>query len=390
MNAIALPRLLGVYLTASLAFMGLRSTLCGAEVAGVSRTEIVIGQCAVFTGPAQRLGVGMNRGLTAAFEEANGRGGVNGRRIRLVAEDDGYEPEKSVDCTLRMIKKVNVFALAGYVGTPTTAVVVPIAEELKIPLIGSFTGALFLRQPVLRYVLNIRASYDDETEALVSYLTQASPNKKIAVFYQNDSFGLAGLNGVISALSRRGLSLAGKGSFKRNTVAVKSGLARVMAAAPDAVIVVAPYKPTAAFVLEARAAGLTAQLAAISFTGIDSLIGELGAAASSGIVVSQVVPSPTDTSTALARDYQAALKAAHPDAAPSYVSFEGYIVGRVLIAALELAGRDPTTETLVDAFDGMSKLDLGGMSMSFSKSNHQGADVVFLTTVKDGYVQPIR
>ena len=356
---------------------------------GVTDSEILIGQCAALTGPVQGMGQGMNEGLRAAFAERNRAGGVRGRRIRLMAEDDGYEPEACVDCTLRMIEQNHVFALAGFVGTPTAKVAIPIAQELKVPFVGALTGASLLRSPVQRYVLNVRASYNDETEALVSYLTRRSPQARIAVFYQNDSFGLAGVNGVVDALSRRGLKLAAKGSFERNTLAVRSGLARVMEVSPDAVIIIAPYRPTGAFLRDARDAGLTAQFAAISFTGVDNLIEESGALAS-GLIVSQVVPSPSDPSLALARDYQSALRSALPEATPSYASFEGYVSGRVLIAAIERVGKDLDAGTLVDAFDAMTNLDLGGMSFSFSPSNHQGSGLVFLTIVKDGHAQPIR
>lgn len=355
---------------------------------GVKDGEILIGQCAALTGPAQGLGTGMNAGLKAAFDEANAKGGVHGRQIRLLADDDGYDPDKCVDCTGRMIEDKGVFALAGYVGTPTGKVAAPMAQEEKIPLVGLFTGAMLLRDPVQRYVINIRASYDDETEALVEHLTKNRVFQKIAVFYQNDSFGFSGLSGVEKALTRRKLALAGKGSFERNTLDVKGGLAAVMAGAPDAVVIVAPYEPSAAFVRAAREAGLKAQLATISFVGTESLIAELGAA-SEGMMISQVVPSPTDPTLTLSRDYRSALQKSAPTASPTYVSFEGYVAGRVLVAALDQAGKDLSREKLIDTFHGMSKLELGGMVFSFSPSNHQGSNAVYITTVNDGKAQPV-
>jgi branched-chain amino acid transport system substrate-binding protein len=355
---------------------------------GIKDDEILIGQCAALTGSAQGLGTGMKIGLQAAFDEANAKGGIHGRQIRLLAEDDGYDPDKCVDCTGRMIEDKGVFALAGYVGTPTGKVAAPMVQEDKIPLVGLFTGAMLLRDPVQRYVINIRASYDDETEALVAYLTKNRAPQKIAVFYQNDSFGFSGLSGVEKALTRRKLALVGKGSFERGTLDVKGGLAAVMAGAPDAVVIVAPYEPTAAFVRAAREAGLKAQLATISFVGTESLIAQLGAA-SEGTIISQVVPSPTDGTLALSRDYRSALQKSAPLASPTYVSFEGYVGGRVLIAALDQAGKDLSREKLIDTFHGMSKLELGGMVFSFSPSNHQGSNAVYITTVKDGKAQPI-
>lgn len=355
---------------------------------GIKDNEILIGQCAALTGPAQGLGTGMNSGLKAAFDEANAKGGIHGRQIRFVADDDGYEPDKCVDCTGKMIEDKGVFALAGYVGTPTGKVAAPMVQEDKIPLVGLFSGAMLLRDPVQRYVINIRASYDDETEALVEHLTKNRAFQKIAVFYQNDSFGFSGLSGVEKALARRKLALVAKGSFERNTLDVKGGLATVMAAAPDAVVIVGPYEPTAVFVRSAREAGLRAQFATISFVGTESLIAELGAA-SEGMLISQVVPSPTDATLTLSRDYRSALEKSAPTASPTYVSFEGYVGGRVLVAALDLAGKDLSRERLIDTFHGMSKLDLGGMVFSFSPSNHQGSNAVYVTTVRDGKAQPI-
>jgi ABC-type branched-subunit amino acid transport system substrate-binding protein len=376
-----------VAVAALISALGILPAPVAAADAGIKDGEILIGQCAALTGPAQGLGAGMNAGLKAAFDEANSKGGIYGRLIHLLADDDGYDPDKCVDCTARMIEDKGVFALAGYVGTPTGKVAAPMAQEDKIPLVGLFTGAMLLRDPVQRYVINIRASYDDETEALVEHLTRNRAFQKIAVFYQNDSFGFSGLSGVEKALTRRKLAVVGKGSFERNTLDVKGGLAAVMAGAPDAVVIVAPYEPTAAFVRAARQAGLKAQLATISFVGTESLIAQLGAA-SEGMIISQVVPSPTDATLTLSRDYRSALQKSAPTASPTYVSFEGYVGGRVLVAALDQGGKDPSREKLIDAFDGMSKLDLGGMVFSFSPSNHQGSNAVYITTVKDGKAQP--
>jgi ABC-type branched-subunit amino acid transport system substrate-binding protein len=365
---------------------GMLARPAAAAEPGIKDQEILIGQCAALTGPAAGLGTGMHDGLKAAFDEANAKGGIHGRQIRFLSDDDGYEPEKCVDCTAKMIDEKGVFALAGYVGTPTGKVAAPMVQDYKIPLVGLFTGAMLLRDPVQRYVINIRASYDDETEALVEHLTKKQNFQKIAVFYQNDSFGFSGLSGVEKALARRKLAIAAKGSFERNTLDVKGGLAAVLAGAPDAVVIVGPYQPTAVFVRAAREAGLKAQFATISFVGTESLIAELGPA-SAGMIVSQVVPSPVDTALPLSRDYQNALKKSAPAAAPTYVSFEGYAGGRVLLAALDLAGKDLSREKLIEAFHGMANLDLGGMSVSFSATNHQGSKAVYLTTIRDGKAQ---
>jgi branched-chain amino acid transport system substrate-binding protein len=376
-------------LCAVLVFICISSTSLSADGdhPGITAEEILIGQCAALAGPSAGLGTGMNTGLKAAFEEANAKGGVNGRKIRLVANDDGYDPDKCVDCTEKMIDEDGVFALAGYVGTPTSKVAAPVVDELKVPLIGLFTGASLLRQPVQRYLVNIRASYDDETEALTDYLLKSGASK-IAVFYQNDSFGLAGLAGMEKALEKRHLKIAGKGLFERNTIAVKAGLADILPAAPDVVVIVAPYKPTAAFVRAAKEAGMKTRFATISFVGTANLIRELSADAS-GILISQVVPPPDSLDLEIAKNYRSALKAVSPEDEPSYVSFEGYVTGRVFVAALDKAGKDLTREGLIDTINRMTNLELGGITVSFSATDHQGLHSVYLTVVKNGKAEPI-
>lgn len=355
---------------------------------GVTAGEVVIGQCAALEGPAAGLGTGMNVGMKACLDEVNAKGGINGRKIKFISSNDGYEPDKTVDCTLNMIENEKVFALAGYVGTPTAKAALPIVQEMKVPLVGLFTGAGLLRNPVSRYIINIRASYDDETEALVERIVSDLGIKDIAVFYQDDSFGLAGLSGTEKALKKRGLKLAGTGTFARNTEAVKGGLASIIAAKPGAVVMVGPYKPIAAFVKEAKAAGFKPVLATISFVGTENLIKESGDAAN-GIIISQVVPSPDDTSVPVVRDFQAALKKSFPNETPSYVRLEGYVTAKALTTALEKAGAALTREGLIDTIESMSNVDIGGISVSFSKDNHQGLNKVYMTQVGGGKAKPV-
>src|SRR5712691_12880442 len=219
---------------------------------GVTPEAIVFGQAAVLEGPASALGIGMRTGLNAAFEEANKNGGVHGRKLKLVSVDDGYEPDKSIAATKRLIEQDKVFALIGAVGTPTAAAAQPIATAAKVPFIGAFTGAMFLRNSKLENVINIRASYDAETEAWVKHLTEDLKFKKIAILYQDEAFGRAGLSGFKKAMDKRGMEIAAEGTFERNTVAVKSALLTLKRAEPEAVVMVGPYKPCAEFIKLAR------------------------------------------------------------------------------------------------------------------------------------------
>ena len=356
---------------------------------GVSGDTIVFGQAAVLEGPAAALGLGMQLGLNAAFNEANAKGGVNGRKIKLVSVNDGYEPDRAIAATRKLIEEDKVFALVGSVGTPTSAAAQPIATAAHVPFIGAFTGAAFLRNPKLDNVINVRASYDAETEAWVKHLTEDLKITKIAIFYQDDAFGRAGLTGFKKAMEKRNLEIAAEATYERNTVAVKSALLSLKRAEPDAVVIVGAYKPVAEFIKLARKISFNPVFVNISFVGANALAKELGAEGK-GVIVSQVVPFPGDTSLKVVADYQAALRAADPKAAPEFVSLEGYLVGRLAVAALEKAGPDLTRAGLLKAIKETAKFDIGGLPMTFSAEKNEGLEQVFLTMIEaDGTFKPI-
>jgi len=348
---------------------------------GVTDDAIVFGQAAVLEGPAAALGNGMRLGITAAFEEANRSGGVHGRKLKLISVDDGYEPDKAIAATKKLIEADKVFALIGPVGTPTSAAAQPIASAAKVPFIGAFTGAMFLRNAKLENVINVRASYDAETEAWVKHLTEDLKIKKIAIFYQDDAFGRAGLSGFKQAMDKRGLEIAAEGTFERNTVAVKSALLTLKRAEPEAVVMVSPYKPSAEFIKLAHRIDFNPVFVNISFVGAGALARELGADGN-GVVVSQVVPFPWDASLKAVADYQAAIKALDAQGQPEFVSLEGYLVGRLTIAALEKAGKDVSREVLLRTIKETGQFDIGGLIMTFGPDDNEGLDKVFMTIIQ--------
>jgi ABC-type branched-subunit amino acid transport system substrate-binding protein len=366
------------------------SMLGGAALAedGVSAGKIVFGQVAALTGPAQDLGQGMRQGILAAFDDANRRGGIAGRTLELKSLDDGYEPEKTVEATQKIIDDEKVFAVVGAVGTPTSKAGQPIATAAKVPFIGPFTGAEFLRDPYNRYVVNVRASYFQETEAWIEHLTKDLGITRIAVLYQDDAFGLAGLDGVQRALAKRNMSLVASGSFKRNTTAVKSALLDIMKGQPEAVVTVAPYKPVAEFIKLAHQVKLDAVFVAISFVGSNSLAQELGSEGA-GVIISQVVPSPWDASLPVVAAYQSAMTADDAKAQAGFVSLEGYLVGRLVVEALKRVNGEPTREKLLDAI-AAAPFDLGGVKLSYGPTKNQGSDQVFFTILQaDGSFKPV-
>ena len=373
--------------------LGLALTICivgGTAFAedGVSDGKIVFGQVAALQGPAQALGQGMRQGILAAFEAANRAGGISGRKLELKSLDDGYEPEKTVEATKRILDEDKVFALVGAVGTPTSKAGQPIATAEKVPFIGPFTGAEFLRNPYNRYVVNIRSSYFQETEAWIDHLVKDLAISKIATLYQDDAFGLAGLEGVQRAMAKRNMSLVAEGTFKRNTTAVKSALLDIMKARPEAVVTVAPYKPVAEFIKLAHQVKMQAAFVAISFVGPDSLAQELGDQGT-GVIVTQVVPFPWDATLPIVKAYQGAIAAVDSNAKPGFVSLEGYLTGRLVVEALKRIKGEPTREALLDAI-AAAPFDFGGVTLSYGPMKNQGSDRVFFTILQvDGTFRPV-
>jgi ABC-type branched-subunit amino acid transport system substrate-binding protein len=355
---------------------------------GVSKDSILFGQVAALNGPAQALGQGMREGILAAFEEANRAGGINGRKFELKSIDDSYEPEKTIEATNKAIKEDKVFALVGAVGTPTSRAGQPIATAAKVPFIGPFTGAEFLRNPFNRYVVNIRASYFQETEAWVEHLTNDLGVTRIAILYQDDAFGLSGLAGVKKAMEKRNLSLVAEGTFKRNTIAIKSALLEIMKSQPQAVVTVGPYKPIATFIKLARQLKVDATFVAISVVGSDSLAQELGSEGA-GVVVSQVVPFPGDKSLPVVASYHSALAAVNEKSKPGFVSLEGYLAGRLVVEAIRRIPGEPTRDAFLDAIE-REPFDLGGMKLTFSATQNQGSNQVYFTVLQsDGFFRPV-
>ncbi|MCM8813315.1 MAG: ABC transporter substrate-binding protein, partial [Candidatus Omnitrophica bacterium] len=355
----------------SVLFVAAATAGAQAEV-GVTAAEIVIGQSAALDGPAKELGLGMQAGMKICFDAVNEQGGVNGRKIRLVSYDDGYEPARCAENTKKLVQEA--FVLAGYVGTPTSVEAVPIAEENKVPFIGAFTGAEFLSNPIKKYVFNVRGSYYDETEGLVVHLIGDRQIMSIACFYQNDAYGQAGLQGVQRALDRRGLSLVAEGTYERNTTNVAEGLAKINAANPEAVIMIGAYAPCAEFIKQAKSGGMDKVLFCnISFVGSEALRSALGSAGD-GVFISQVVPFPWDTSVGLVREYGAVLAKYAPDRKEDFITLEGYMVGRFLVEAIKACGADLSREKMVSTIESVRRFSLGGVGLTFSETDHQGMD----------------
>jgi branched-chain amino acid transport system substrate-binding protein len=346
--------------------------------------RLVLGQSAAFSGPAAQLGLQMNRGAKLVFDQVNAAGGVNGVSIELRTLDDAYDPAKCKANTEKFIAD-NVFALFGYVGTPTSLAALPQINEVKIPFFAPFTGAMALREPFSRNVFHVRASYEDETGLIVHQLTSLGL-KKIAVFRQNDSYGQAGLDGVSKALKAQGLEPVAVATVERNSVAVSAAVQTLLAAKPDAIVQISAYKSCAAFIREARKAGYGGTFYNVSFVGTQALADELGRDAR-GVVVSQVMPYPFSTTTAIVREYLDALKTAGGEIRPNYSSMEGFVAAKVFVEGLKRA-RSLSREGLIGGLESLQNQNFGGFSLNFGSKDHVGSKFVELSLLtEDGSVK---
>ena len=349
---------------------------------GVTSDKIVLGQSVALTGPAAQLGIQMRNGLKAYFDAVNARGGVHGRKIELVTLDDGYEPARTVPNTRQLIEKDKVFALIGYVGTPTSVPAIPLFTEAKVPFIGPFTGAESLRQPFNRFIFHVRASYYDETDKIVEQVVSTG-GRNIAVFYQNDAYGQAGLKGVELATQKRSMKISSLGTVERNTVKVEDAVAKISASRPDAVVMISAYASCAEFIRQMKKAGSTATFYNVSFVGSKALQGALGNEGA-GVAISQVVPYPWGTAVPVVKEYQQlSEKAGIKDI--DFGAIEGFLVAKVFVEGARRAGKALTRDAFIGAMEKMDDVDLGGFFVSYSPTNHAGSKFVDLTIIgRDG------
>jgi len=356
---------------------------CAYGEVGITSNTVIVGQSAALTGPAKELGLDMRMGVQTYFDQVNKSGGVHGRKLVLKSLDDGYEATRAAANTKTLINQDGAFALLGYVGTPTSEASKPIFTEARVPFVGAFTGAELLRAPFNRYIFNVRASYYDETEAIVNLLANLGMTR-IAVFYQNDSYGKAGLTGVERAMTKRNMKIAATGTVERNTTEVSVAVKEISKVDPQAVVMISAYKSVAAFVTAMKKMNSNPQFMNVSFVGSKALATELGETGR-GVGISQVVPFPWNLSAPVVKEYQRNFVAHAGNDNYNFSSLEGYIAAKVFVEGLRRAGPQPTREGLVAALETLRDFDVGGFNVTYTPTDHNGSKFVELTVIgRDG------
>ena len=356
---------------------------------GVTDREILLGSSLALRGHASFLGTQTLRGAMCYLNHVNAQSGVHGRAIKIISLDDSYDPPMCLANTQKLIIENQVFALFCYVGTPTTVRILPLIEEARIPLLGMFTGANALREPFNRYLINVRASYYQETGAAVRHLVKDLGLRKIAVFYQYDAYGFDGLTGTELALKGFDLAPIAGGSYNRGTLDVQEGLSKIVSSEAEAVVMIGTYDPCAKFIKLAHERGFRPVFYLVSFVGADELARRLEDQQGVTVIMSQVVPppDPRDPSPLLTGEvgYVTLLKRYYAEDQPNFVGLEGFINARVLIEGLKRAGPDLTREGFIDALESIRDFSLGlDINIAFSPSDHQGLDRVYFTRLENG------
>ena len=341
-------------------------------------SALVLGQSLPLSGPSAQLGLDYRRGALAWFEAVNREGGIHGRKIKLISLDDKYEPPQTLINTRQLLKRNDLLALFGYVGTPTTKVALPLIEAAKVPLVAPMTGASLLRRPELRMVFNMRTSYRQEIAAMVDELVRDA-HHRIAIVYQDDAFGQDGLDGALAALNSHGLKPLVITTVQRNSDQVGKALDDLMAVNPNGIVLVSAYVSSAALSTALRDRGSKAQIMNVSFVGTQALQKAMPVGEANGIGVAQVVPFPWNRWIPVVADYQRCLRLSDKASGFGFTSFEGYLAARMITEGLERAGKNPTRQSLVQALESIRDLDLGGFRLQLGRNDHDASDFVELT-----------
>lgn len=346
--------------------------------------EIVFGQSAALSGPSGKLGQKIKQGAEAYFSYINDKGGINGRKIRLETLDDYYEPKYTQKNTIELIQNRNVFAIFGNLGTPTSKVALEISKQYNIPYLVPFTGASFLRSPSQSSVINLRNSYYAETEALVKFLVNTYNYKKIAVFYQNDSYGKAGYDGVIHAMNKLGLKIIAEGRYRRNTLSYRNALHQIKQSKPEAIIMIGAYKTASSFIKSARKEGLTnTKFCNISFVGSKDLVNALNEE-TQNVLISQVVPIPWDKSNIAIEEYQKIYSSYFPNEDFDFISLEGFLAAKLVVSALKETGKELTKSKFMKTFENLKPNTLEGLKISLSSTDRQALEDIYITDYYQG------
>jgi len=353
-----------------------------AAIPAAQARDLVIGQSLGLTGGGAEVATQYLEGAKCHFDLANREGGVRGNTLRLVALDDGGNRDRTLENTRKLIEGEKAFALFGYTAAAGAQAAFPLIEERGIPLVGIASGGLSVHDKLRKHVFHVRASYTAELDGIVRLLasTGLAPSGGYGFVYNQDA--KANLGAFEEVAKRNGVAVAGSVGIDRNSADMREPVKQLLATKPAVIIAITTSKAMAAFIKEAKRQGYAGVMVSSSFAG-DPLVADSGTEGV-GTIIAQVVPDPRAKTTGVVRDYHAALAKCGTDLQPSVSGLEGFITARVMTEGLRRAGTGVTRDSLITSLESIRKLDLGGVEISFSPTNHEGNNFVELLIIAKG------
>jgi ABC-type branched-subunit amino acid transport system substrate-binding protein len=326
------------------------------------------------TGPVSQLGVRLNQGANVYFNKINELGGIAGTSINVIYLDDGYEPYKTYQNTLSFLKKNDVFAFFNFIGTPTTYAVINKISASNIPFITPYTGAEFLRKPIINNVFNLRASYYQEVEQQIDYLLDTRKVTQIGLLVQADQFGRSVEKGYLQALRRRGLKPVVTTRYRRNSQDINLALSILQEKNVEAIAFVGTYEPLAELINLAYANNYKPIFTTVSFISSQDLFSRIKQ--SSDVLVTEVVVDPKTCMKEICQQFVHDMKQ-QGITEVDRVQFEGYLNALLFVEVAQQCSSQLTQACFIKKISKF-QYDEKGLSISFRNSSHQGSSEVFL------------
>ena len=331
---------------------------------------IILGASIPKTGLMKEWGRSVEIGSNAYFKYANEKNLLlDNRKIKLISLDDKYEPELAYENTQKLLKRKDLFALYGFVGTPTVKKILPLLENSNLPFISAFTGASFLRSSTNKKIINFRSSYNEEIEKIVNYLNEEKNITKFSVFYQNDNYGEEGYISLIKALNKKGLKIHGEGTYKRNTLSIKHAFSEIENSKPEAIVMVGSYNANALFINRAKKNKTLKNVifCNISFSDANEMIKSLNFK-TKNLIFSQVVPSYNNYELDVVQEYRYLMRRYYPEEPLGFVSLESFLAAKVVIKALSNIEGFLTYSKFITSLKSLPKDTLKGINTKYKNT----------------------
>ncbi len=365
--------------------LALASALAAAQQQGVTKTEILVGTIQDLSGPLAGYGKAARNGMQLRIDEINEQGGINGRKLRLLTEDDGYDPKRALLAAQKLVNQDKIFIMAGHIGTAQNLAAMPVQFEKGVVNLFPITAARQMYEPLHRLKYSFAAPYYDQMRIALPKLVKEKNVKKVCVIYQDDDFGTEVLKGGEAGLKTVGMDYTEKTSFKRGATDFSSQVARMKAASCELVVLGGVIREPIGTIAESRKTGFNPIFLGSSAV-YDDVLHRLGGKAMEGLYATMQVQFPYLDEAAQPVRFWANKYKTKFNEDPTVFSAYGYIIIDAFIQAARKAGPNLTTDTFVKSMDSMTfESDIfGSPRSSYTATKRLGNDLSRLSQIKNG------